>query len=349
MTGALVSGWLLDADIQTLVFGEPLGEAQPHPIGALKGDPYDVPGLASTGDAPAIPLPALSDDARTRLARLDAAVPPQTRGDTVVHGVGKTSNGADWSLSSAEPALPMLRAVLAEFLAQHIAPEAAPSALLGARLRAWSYALPQTASPRDLPDPARCAFQQEHHAHYGFFATKVSDFSFPRFDGGMSGTIRREVFHTPHAALVLPYDPVRDEVVLIEQFRLPPTASGISPWVLEPAAGLIDPGETPEETARRECLEEARLELKELLPLPPSMPSPGNMTSIFYPFVALCDLSDYTPQIAGLASESEDIRSSVFAFDQAMQMLRDGHINVTPLVVLLLWLAQERASLRSAG
>ncbi|MEQ8695449.1 MAG: NUDIX domain-containing protein, partial [Bauldia litoralis] len=79
-----------------------------------------------------------------------------------------------------------------------------------------------------------------------------------RFDGAWSEPVLREVFERGHAAAVLPYDPVRDEVVLIEQFRPGPLAAGeASPWLIEIVAGIIDPGETPEEVVRREADEEA--------------------------------------------------------------------------------------------
>ena len=58
---------------------------------------------------------------------------------------------------------------------------------------------------------------------------------------------------------VLPYDPVADAVVLIEQFRLPALAAGLDPVLVELPAGLCDDGETPETTARRETQEEMGL------------------------------------------------------------------------------------------
>src|SRR6266849_5774429 len=64
------------------------------------------------------------------------------------------------------------------------------------------------------------------------------------FAGGWSGERVFDVVRRGAAAGILLYDPERDSVVLIEQFRVPARYAGSSPWQLEAVAGLIDPGET---------------------------------------------------------------------------------------------------------
>lgn len=76
------------------------------------------------------------------------------------------------------------------------------------------------------------------------------------FNGEMSGEIKREIFERGHAAVLLPYDPVRDEVVLVEQVRIAAYDTSETPWLLEMVAGMIEEGESVED-ARREALEEA--------------------------------------------------------------------------------------------
>ena len=93
------------------------------------------------------------------------------------------------------------------------------------------------------------------------------------------------------AALVLPYDPLRDRLLLVEQFRMGPYGRGDPrPWMLEPVAGRIDAGETPEETARRECREEARLDLRGLEKISTHYCTPGYSTEVFHLFsgCAIC-------------------------------------------------------------
>ena len=79
------------------------------------------------------------------------------------------------------------------------------------------------------------------------------------FAGGMSRAISRELFVRHDAVCVLPYDPQRDEVVLIEQFRVGAIGKTTNPWLVELVAGLIDKDEQPEEVAHREAQEEACL------------------------------------------------------------------------------------------
>src|SRR5713101_1312702 len=69
------------------------------------------------------------------------------------------------------------------------------------------------------------------------------------FAGGWSGERVFDVVRRGAAAGIVLYDPERDSVILIEQFRVPALYAGRSPWQLEAVAGLIDAGETPEEVA----------------------------------------------------------------------------------------------------
>lgn len=64
-------------------------------------------------------------------------------------------------------------------------------------------------------------------------------------------------FERGHAAVLLPFDPERDEVVLVEQIRIAAYDTSVTPWLLEMVAGMIEEGETIEAVARREAMEEA--------------------------------------------------------------------------------------------
>ncbi len=93
----------------------------------------------------------------------------------------------------------------------------------------------------------------------GFFSMELYRFRHRLFNGEMSGEIKREIFERGHAAVLLPYDPVRDEVVLVEQVRIAAYDTSETPWLLEMVAGMIEEGESVEDVARREALEEAGL------------------------------------------------------------------------------------------
>lgn len=185
------------------------------------------------------------------------------------------------------------------------------------------------------------------YAH--FFAVEEYDLSFRRFDGTMSPRVNRAVFVSGDAVTVLPYDPVRDRVLLIEQFRAAPLARGdLQPWGLEAIAGRIDPGETPEEAGRREAWEEARLNLGELLHVASYYPSPGAKAEFLYSYVALCDLPDGVTGVFGVEGEAEDIRGHLVSFDRLSDLVTSGEVNNAPLLISVLWLQRERARLRGA-
>lgn len=93
----------------------------------------------------------------------------------------------------------------------------------------------------------------------GFFSLDVYRFRHRLFNGEMSGEVKREIFERGHAAVLLPFDPERDEVVLVEQIRIAAYDTSVTPWLLEMVAGMIEEGETIEAVARREAMEEAGL------------------------------------------------------------------------------------------
>ncbi|MGQ0564228.1 MAG: NUDIX domain-containing protein [Gemmobacter sp.] len=194
-------------------------------------------------------------------------------------------------------------------------------------------------------DVAVAAFDQPYAR---FFAVEEFDLSFRRFDGAMSATVNRAVFISGDAVTVLPYDPVRDRVLVIEQFRAGPFARGDgNPWSLEAIAGRIDPGETAEAAGRREAREEAGLRFGELLPVANYYPSPGGKSEYLYSYVALADLPDDAARLGGVEDEAEDIRGHVIGFDRMMDLVASGEIGNAPLILSALWLQRERGRLRA--
>ena len=183
-----------------------------------------------------------------------------------------------------------------------------------------------------------------------FFALTEMQLKYRRFDGEMSPTVLRAAFLGTDAALVLPYDAVRDRVLMIEQFRMGPMARGDhGPWQLEPIAGRVDPGETPEACAHREALEEAGLTLDRLEVIHLGYPSPGAVSEFYHIYLGLTDLPDDAARVAGVAGEHEDIKGHLMPLDQALEMLDAGQIRVTPLALALHWLARNRSRLRKAA
>lgn len=221
------------------------------------------------------------------------------------------------------------------------------------RARAWAQMLGQRPAPTSLRRDARpgdVELSGRPTGFEGFFRLKHFDLRHRRFDGSLSDWFQRETFVAYDAALVLPYDPKTDHVLLVEQLRFGPIwRDDPAPWILEPIAGLVDAGEAPADTARREAVEEAGLELGDLQLISRAYPSPGYSTEFYHCYLGLCDLERQRRDNDGLPDENEDIRSHVIPFDRAMALVDSGEINALPLVAMLLWLARHREHLRASA
>jgi ADP-ribose pyrophosphatase len=88
--------------------------------------------------------------------------------------------------------------------------------------------------------PTAVDIVQREQCYQGFYKLDRVQLRHELFAGGMSREINREVFVRHDAVCVLPYDPQRDEVVLIEQFRVGAMGKTDNPWLIELVAGLID-------------------------------------------------------------------------------------------------------------
>lgn len=182
--------------------------------------------------------------------------------------------------------------------------------------------------------------------YMNYFAVTEQDLRFPRYNGGKSETVTRAAFLMADAVTVLPYDPVRDRVLVIEQFRYGPYLRGDpTPWLLEPIAGRIDPRESAEDAVRREAREEAGVSMDVLHHISSYYPSPGGMTEYLLSYVGIAELPDDAGGIGGLEDEHEDIRAHVISFDHFMTLVNSGEVTTGPLVLTAYWLALNRAKL----
>ena len=180
----------------------------------------------------------------------------------------------------------------------------------------------------------------------GFFSMELYRFRHRLFNGEMSGEIRREIFERGHAAVLLPFDPVRDEVVLVEQIRIAAYDVSVSPWLLEMVAGMIEEGESVEDVARREALEEAGLVVGRTKPALSYLASPGGTSERLSIMVGEVDATT-AEGIHGLADENEDIRVHVVSREQAYQWVEEGKIDNAASVIALQWLQLHYLTLRN--
>ncbi|MEG6453344.1 ADP-ribose diphosphatase [Enterobacter cloacae] len=180
----------------------------------------------------------------------------------------------------------------------------------------------------------------------GFFSMELYRFRHRLFNGEMSGEIRREIFERGHAAVLLPFDPVRDEVVLVEQIRIAAYDVSESPWLLEMVAGMIEEGESVEDVARREALEEAGLIVGRTKPVLSYLASPGGTSERLSIMVGEVDATT-ADGIHGLADENEDIRVHVVSLEQAYQWVEEGKIDNAASVIALQWLQLHYQTLQN--
>jgi len=164
-------------------------------------------------------------------------------------------------------------------------------------------------------------------------------------DGQWGAPIEREVYDRGHVGAVLPYDPMREVVVLIEQFRIGAHLAGLPSWQTEAVAGMIDRDETPETVARREAVEEAGIEIEALVPICRYMVSPGAITERVSLFCGKVD-SRGAGGIHGLPEEGEDIKVEVVPVDALPQRLADGSIGNALTIIAVQWLLLHRDRLR---
>lgn len=159
-----------------------------------------------------------------------------------------------------------------------------------------------------------------------FFAIEEAILSHAKFDGTMTGRLRRLRLIRGDAAACLPYDPVHRLFFFVEQFRWPPWSIGQEGWLIEIPAGLLAPGEDPAGCMARELQEEAGLVAKKLEHVFTFFATPGCSTERIYLYLAEVDGGGAAGRIAGAPTENEDIRVLAIPYAEALRMAWDGRI-----------------------
>lgn len=215
------------------------------------------------------------------------------------------------------------------------------------RTRAWAKLAAKQRRSGDPRDVKQDVVVHRHtRAYIDYFGMEEIELQHRRYDGTMGPTLHRSALMQGSAIVVLPYDPVHDRVLLVEQFRPPIFLGGDpEPWMWEVVAGMIDPGETPEQAARREVMEEANATLSDLEHVGGAYSSSGSSTEFIHMFVGLSDLPA-SGSNGGLTSEGEDIRSIILPYAEFIDLVDGGTFKDLPLISLAYWLDRHRDRLR---
>ncbi len=181
--------------------------------------------------------------------------------------------------------------------------------------------------------------KEQRSLYRGFFQLDAYIVEHDRFDGG-SQTIVREHLERGDAVAVLLYDPDKDSLLFIEQFRIGPAVRGDvkiqDAWLIEIVAGMVDVGETPETCARRECIEEAGYAPEVLQSLGSYYATPGGSSEKIYLYLGKIDADKPCGHGGGLDEEHEDIRTRWVSREQAMQWIYEGRIHSAPPMMAML-------------
>jgi ADP-ribose pyrophosphatase len=165
------------------------------------------------------------------------------------------------------------------------------------------------------------------------------------FKNTWSHVFTREILERKSATAVLPYDPILDQVILIEQFRAGVLSRSESPWLIEVVAGIYDDNEQPADVAKRESFEEAGCNILDLYPICEFFVSPGGSNEYLHLFLGRVDATN-AGGIYGLPDENEDIQAIVLPAEEAFMLLQKGKIKTSPAIICLQWLQLNRNWLR---
>lgn len=190
----------------------------------------------------------------------------------------------------------------------------------------------------------RWNIEKEERVYDGHFKIDKLSVRHELFEGGYSKSLIRERVLRQNSVAVLPYDPHRDEVVLIEQFRIGSLEKKEDPWLYEIIAGLVEKGESLEDVVYREAIEEANCKLSEIKHISSFYPSAGGLTEVSSLFIGKTDTSNLGG-VHGAKDEGEDIRVHVMPSDEALQMLNEGKICSASAMITLFYFKDLREKL----
>ncbi len=182
-------------------------------------------------------------------------------------------------------------------------------------------------------------------AHDGYLKVEHLQLRHRLFSGGWSNAMLRELQPRNPAVGVLLFDPARDTLLLVRQFRVGMYGEEANAWPLEIVAGMVGSTEELEDVARRESQEESNCVPTELIQICEYYNSPGVTNEKITVFCGRFD-SSRAGGVYGLDEEHEDIEVQLLSYTDAIKMLEGGKINNAMTLVALQWLQLHHQELR---
>jgi nudix-type nucleoside diphosphatase (YffH/AdpP family) len=179
--------------------------------------------------------------------------------------------------------------------------------------------------------------QNKHLVLDDKFKVEAADVRFRKFDGQMSNSVRRLVFLRGESAAAIVFNTDTQQVLLTRQFRYPTYENGPG-WMTEVVAGVVDEGEKPEQTIKREIGEEIGYQVHDVTPIATFYVSPGGTSERISLYYAEVTDADHTSQGGGLAAENEDIQLVTLSLPELWQALDSGTIQDAKTLIGAQWL-----------
>jgi len=188
----------------------------------------------------------------------------------------------------------------------------------------------------------KVSIEQKKYILEDVFKVEEAYLRYEKFDGKMSGTVRRISLERGDSVAVLINNVKTNKIILVSQFRYPSYKNG-NGWIMEAIAGIIDPDETPEEAAQREVQEETGLDVKRLEHIATFFPSPGGSSErIFLYYSEISKETNSYGETGGLACEGEDIKSYELTLDDALEKIKSGEIMDAKTIIGIQWMENRQ-------
>lgn len=184
----------------------------------------------------------------------------------------------------------------------------------------------------------KVSIEQKRYIFEDVFKLEEAHLRFEKFNGEMSNVVRRISLERGESVAVIIFNLTTNKIILISQFRYPSYQNGHG-WLIETIAGVVDSGETPEETARREVQEETGLNISTLEHISTFYPSPGGSSERIHLFYS--EVSGENAKYkgtGGLVSEGEDIKAEELSLEEALNKIKSGEIMDAKTIVGIYWL-----------